>query len=219
MQVIINTAMTVDGKIATINGDSTISSKLDLRRVHRLRSSVDAIIIGISTVLMDNPRITVRTVKRKSKKNPVRVIIDSIGKIPLDSRILQTASKIQTIVAVTNRAHSSKIHEIENTGAAVIIAGRKMVDLKRVFLVLKKMGFKKILVEGGGEMNWSLLRLGIVNEVIVTIAPRIVGGRTAITLVEGEGYPKVVKGIKMELKRILKQSNGEVVLHYRVYDQ
>ena len=90
---------------------------------------------------------------------------------------MQTAYKIKTIVAVTKRAPNYKIREIRNTGATVIIAGTEIVDLKELFLNLKEIGVRKILVEGGGELNWSLLRLGIVDELIVTIAPRIVGGR------------------------------------------
>ncbi|HZC48736.1 MAG TPA: 2,5-diamino-6-(ribosylamino)-4(3H)-pyrimidinone 5'-phosphate reductase [Nitrososphaeraceae archaeon] len=215
MQVLINAAMTIDGKIATNLGDSSISSKQDLRRLHRLRSSVDAIIIGISTVIVDNPRLTVRLVKRHGT-TPVRIIVDSIGRIPLDSKILKSASKINTIVAVTRRASNERIDKIKNAGAIVIVAGTKTVDLKELFFILKKMGFNKILVEGGGELNWSILQLRIVNELMVTVAPRIVGGRTATTLVEGDGYERISDGIKMELIKVSRQNNGEVVLYYKL---
>ena len=215
MQVLINAAMTIDGKIATKRGDSTISSKQDLRRLHRLRSSVDAIIIGISTVIVDNPRLTVRLVKRCGT-TPVRIIVDSTGRIPLDSKILKSASKINTIVAVTSKASDKRIDKIKSAGALVIVAGTRTVDLKELFYILKKMGFNKILVEGGGELNWSVLQLGIVNELMVTVAPRIVGGRTATTLVEGDGYTKISEGIKMELIKISRQNNGEVILYYKL---
>ena len=215
MQVLINAAMTIDGKIATNLGDSKISSKQDLRRLHRLRSSVDAVIIGISTVIADNPKLTVRLVKRHGT-TPVRIIVDSIGRIPLDSKILKSASKINTIVAVTKRASDERIDKIKSAGAIVIVAGTKTVDLKELFFILKKMGFNKILVEGGGELNWSILQLGIVNELMVTVAPRIVGGRTATTLVEGDGYERISDGIKMELIKVSRQNNGEVVLYYKL---
>jgi 2,5-diamino-6-(ribosylamino)-4(3H)-pyrimidinone 5'-phosphate reductase len=207
--------MTIDGKIATNLGDSKISTKQDLRRLHRLRSSVDAVIIGISTVIADNPRLTVRLVKRHGT-TPVRIIVDSIGRIPLDSKILKSASKINTIVAVTKRASDERVDKIKSAGAIVIVAGTKTVNLKELFFILKKMGFNKILVEGGGELNWSILQLGIVNELMVTIAPRIVGGRTATTLVEGDGYKRVSDGIKMELIKVSRQNNGEVVLYYKM---
>ena len=207
--------MTIDGKIATNLGDSKISSKQDLRRLHRLRSSVDAVIIGISTVIADNPKLTVRLVKRHGT-TPVRIIVDSIGRIPLDSKILKSASKINTIVAVTKRASDERVDKIKSAGAIVIVAGTKTVDLKELFFILKKMGFNKILVEGGGELNWSILQLGIVNELMVTVAPRIVGGRTATTLVEGDGYERISNGIKMELIKVSRQNNGEVVLYYKL---
>ena len=209
--------MTVDGKIATTSGDSAISSRDDLIRVHKLRASADGIIVGISTVLADNPRLTVRLAgKRVKRKDPARIVIDSTGKIPLDSRILLTASRIKTIVAVTKLAHIDTLRKIKKTGAIVIVSGRQTVNLKKVFFIIKQMGIRKILVEGGGEINWSLLRLGIVNELIVTIAPKIVGGRQATTLVEGQGYRRISQGIKLHLKQAQIQNNGELVLHYKL---
>lgn len=217
MRITLNAAMTVDGKIATTSGDSAISSTDDLIRVHKLRASADGIIVGISTVLADNPRLTVRLAgKRVKRKDPARIVIDSTGKIPLDSRILLTASRIKTIVAVTKLAHIDTLRKIKKTGAIVIVSGRQTVNLKKVFSIIKQMGIRKILVEGGGEINWSLLRLGIVNELIVTIAPKIVGGRQATTLVEGEGYRRISRGIKLHLKQAHIQNNGELVLHYKL---
>lgn len=206
--------MTVDGKIATTCGNSRISSRLDLLRVHKLRSSVDAILVGISTVLVDNPLLTVRLIKPNKGSNPVRVVVDSHARIPIESRILKTAHRIETIVFVSERANDIKIRSIRSTGAMVIIAGAETVDLSDALLDLKKMGFKNILVEGGGEINWSLLSLGVVSELIVTISPKIVGGRSAITLVEGDGYEKISQAINMELKKVLREKNGEVVLFY-----
>ena len=217
MQITVNAAMTVDGKIATSLGDSAISSKEDLLRVHELRASVDGIVVGISTVLADDPRLTVRlAAKQDKRKYPVRIIIDSTGKIPLDSRILRTASKIRTIVAVTELAHTDTISKIKKMGAMVIVSGRQRVNLKKVLSIVKKMGIKRVLVEGGGEINWSLFSLGLVNELIVTIAPKIVGGRKATTLVEGGGYPSVSNGIKLQLKKVQMQNNGELVLFYKL---
>lgn len=206
--------MTVDGKIATTCGNSRISSRLDLIRVHKLRSSVDAILVGISTVLVDNPLLTVRLIKPNKGSNPVRVVVDNHARIPIESRILKTAHRIETIVFVSERANDIKIRSIRSTGAMVIIAGAETVDLSDALLDLKKMGFKNILVEGGGEINWSLLSLRVVSELIVTISPKIVGGRSAITLVEGDGYEKISQAINMELKKVLREKNGEVVLFY-----
>jgi 2,5-diamino-6-(ribosylamino)-4(3H)-pyrimidinone 5'-phosphate reductase len=223
LKVIINGAMTVDGKIATSNGDSKISSKEDLVRVHRLRASVDAIIVGISTILADDSRLTVRLVKGN---NPARVIVDSKGRIPLDSQIMCTATKVKTIVAVTDQAPEEKIMKLRDMGALVLVISRGKkgqsaavphgVNLKLLFRKLEKIGLKTILVEGGGELNWSLFRLGLVDELTVTIAPKIAGGRLATTLVEGDGYDEIAQGVKLDLKKIERKKTGEIVLHYQL---
>jgi 2,5-diamino-6-(ribosylamino)-4(3H)-pyrimidinone 5'-phosphate reductase len=223
LKVIINSAMTVDGKIATSSGDSKISSREDLIRVHKLRASVDAIVVGISTILADNPRLTVRLAKGR---NPARVIVDSKGRIPLDSQIIRTASKVKTIVAVTDKAPDEKITNLRDMGAEVLVIseGKKGqsaavphgVNLKLLFHQLEKKGLKKILVEGGGELNWSLLHLGLVDELTISIAARIAGGRLATTLVEGDGFDEIAQSIRLRLKKIEKKKGGELVLYYKL---
>ena len=213
--VTINTAMTIDGKIATVSGDSKISSRQDLKRVHELRSSVDAIMVGISTVLVDNPMLSVR-MSKKPGINPVRIIIDSTARIPLNSRILRSAHNNITIIAVTTRASINKIKKIQNRGAIVMVAGKRDVDLRKVFSIVQNVGIQRVLVEGGGELNWSVIRQGLISELIVTIAPVIIGGRDAKTLAEGDGYRTVSKAIKLKLTKISRQRNGEVVLCYRL---
>ena len=213
MKVTINAAMTVDGKIATAAGDSAISSRQDLKRVHRLRAISDAVMVGISTVLVDDPILTARLVKGR---NPARIVVDSHGRIPSQSRLLRTATGTRTIVAVTDQATEEAILRIKDRGAEVIIAGKESVDLRTLFSILKKKGFKRILVEGGGELNWSILRLGLADELMVTVAPKIAGGRLAPTLVEGDGFDLISKGVKLRLVRVEWKKIGEVVLHYRV---
>jgi 2,5-diamino-6-(ribosylamino)-4(3H)-pyrimidinone 5'-phosphate reductase len=221
MKVILNSAMTVDGKISTSNGDSKISSREDLVRVHKLRASVDAIVVGISTILADDPRLTVRLVKGN---NPVRVVVDSRGRIPLDSQIMRTAPRVKTIIAVTDQAPEEKILKLREMSAQVLVIseGKKGqsaavphgVNLKLLFRKLEKMGMEKILVEGGGELNWSLLHLWLVDEMTITIAPKIAGGRLATTLVEGDGFDEIAQSIKLQLKKVERKKNGELVLRY-----
>jgi 2,5-diamino-6-(ribosylamino)-4(3H)-pyrimidinone 5'-phosphate reductase len=215
LKIVINAAMTADGKIATKNGNSAISSNVDLRRVHQLRNSADVIMVGISTVLADDPQLTVRFGTTGSK-SPARVIVDSTGRIPSNSKILKKASELNTIVATSNRISFENIRRIESTGAKVLVAGRNKVELRKVFRLLEKMGHKKILVEGGGELNWSVLRLGIVDELIITISPRIVGGRSAVTLVEGEGCDRISEGIPLKLRDVRRNANGEMILFYEL---
>jgi 2,5-diamino-6-(ribosylamino)-4(3H)-pyrimidinone 5'-phosphate reductase len=213
MKVTINAAMTIDGKIATASGDSTISSGEDLARMHRLRAASDAVVVGISTVLADDPQLTVRLAKGK---NPTRVVVDSKGRIPGDSQLLRSARKVRTIVAASKQARAADIERIRQAGAEVIVVGKEAVDIKALFSALKnKMGFRRILVEGGGELNWSVLNLGLANELIVTIAPRVAGGRLATTLVEGDGYDTITQGPKFRLARVQKTKAGELVLFYK----
>ena len=214
MKVTINAAMTLDGKIATATGDSAISSKQDLVRVHRLRAGSDAVVVGVATVLADDPQLTVRHAKGK---NPARIVIDSRGRTPAGSQILKTAGKVRTIVAVTEQALAENIEAIKGAGAEVIVAGKEQVDLKLLFARLAKMGFRKLLVEGGCELNWSILYLGLADELIVTIAPRIAGGRLATTLVEGDGFDTIARGTKLKLSRVERQRTGELVLYYKIH--
>jgi 2,5-diamino-6-(ribosylamino)-4(3H)-pyrimidinone 5'-phosphate reductase len=208
--------MTLDGKISSYTGNSRISSRKDLLRVHKLRSKVDAIVVGINTVLIDNPMLTVRFIRNNSRRScPTRIIIDSYGRIPLDSKILKTAATIKTIIVVTKQASKDTIEKIKKLGAHVIIARSKLINLKKLFNMLYKMGYRKILIEGGGELNWSCLHDGIVNELIITIAPIVLGGRNAITLVEGRGYSTPAQGIKLKLTKIIQNKNdNEITLYY-----
>ena len=215
MYVILNAAMSIDGKISTRKNDSAISSKLDLVRVHKLRSKVDGIMIGISTVLDDDPMLNVRY-STTGTKNPIRIIIDSKARIPLNSRIIDSSNKIQTIIAVTHNASSRKIKEIQKKGAQVLVYGNGKVNLRNLFQQLEKMGLKKIIVEGGGEINWSVLKLGLVNELVVTISPVVIGGRDAKTLVEGKGFTNISDGIKMKLSNTIIQNKNEIVLFYKL---
>jgi 2,5-diamino-6-(ribosylamino)-4(3H)-pyrimidinone 5'-phosphate reductase len=187
---------------------------------------VDAIMVGISTIITDDPCLTVRRVKGK---DPVRIIVDSNAKIPLSSQILETASKVKTIIAVTDQAPAYRIQKIKDRGAQIIMTKAERayqdarapnkVNLKQLLSTLKIRKIRKILVEGGGELNWSLLRLGLANEIILTIAPKIIGGREAITFVEGEGFDKIINGINLKLIKIKhEKKTDEIVLHYKLCD-
>ena len=119
-------------------------------------------------------------------------------------------------MAASNRISFANIRRIESTGAKVLVAGRNKVELRKIFRILEEMGYKRILVEGGGELNWSVLKLGIVDELIITMSPRIVGGRSAVTLVEGEGYDRISEGIPLKLRDVRRNANGEMILFYEL---
>jgi len=209
--VIINSAMTIDGKIATKKGDSKISSKDDLVRVHKLRASVDAIMVGINTILIDDPSLKV---KYCEGKNPIRIVVDSKARTPIDSRIISDKSA-PTVIAVTKKAPIDRINKLKEAGAKVIVCGEgEKVDLTILLKSLKDMGIKSILVEGGGNINWSVISQGFFDELQVTIGPFIVGGKDSITLVEGNGFEKMEEGIKVKLHKV-EQHGDEVVLIYK----
>src|SRR5229473_6753282 len=211
--VILNAAMSLDGKIATYTGDSRMSSPADLRRVHRLRASVDGIMVGMRTLLRDNPKLTVRSAK---DRRPYRIIVDSNAQTPLTSYVVRTAREIPTIVAVTSRAPKNRIEILERRGVKVFVCGEgPLVSVKILLQTLSKLGLRKILVEGGGALNWSMLSSGLVDEVSVAITPRILGGEKGVSLVEGKGTPLVKDGVKLKLLNAAKYG-PDLVVRYKV---
>ena len=209
-RVILSAAMTLDGKIATKTGDSKLSSKEDKIRVHKLRSKVDAILVGFNTVKRDNPLLTVRYAHGK---NPIRIILDSKASIDKKSKIIQTSNKFPTIIAVSKKASRKNITQLEKYPLEIIETGKKIVNIKNLLRILFKRKIKTILVEGGGTVNWEFVKQGLVDELIITITPYLVGGKNAITLVDGEGFSLIHKASKLKLKKIHRVGN-EIVLHY-----
>ncbi|MFQ5974998.1 MAG: 2,5-diamino-6-(ribosylamino)-4(3H)-pyrimidinone 5'-phosphate reductase [Candidatus Hydrothermarchaeales archaeon] len=209
--VILNAGMTLDGKISSKNHDSKISSPEDLERVHKIRRSVDGIMVGINTVMIDDPRLTVHKIKNEGQ-NPVRIIVDSGARVPLDARVLNDDAK--TIISVSKRASNLKLKEIKKR-AKVVTCGTDMVDLRCLMERLYQMGIKSVLLEGGGTLNWGMLKEGLVDEVSVAICPRMVGGKDAITLVEGQGFDLIEEGIELKLKRYYPLGK-DIILEYDV---
>ena len=209
-RVILSAAMSLDGKIATKTGDSELSSKQDKVRIHKLRSKVDAILVGSNTVKRDDPLLTVRYVKGK---NPLRIVLDSKATISQKSQIIRTCKKIPTIVAVSKKASRQNISKLKKHPLEIMVIGEKRVNIKSLLKSLSKKKIKTLLVEGGGTINWEFIKLGLVDELIVTITPYLIGGQNAITLVEGEGFSHIHKSTKLKLKKI-SQIGNEIVLHY-----
>ena len=208
--VIFSAAITLDGKLATRSGDSKLSSKKDKIRVHKLRSKVDAILVGKNTVKIDDPLLSAHNIK---KKNPIRVILDSNAIIRTNSKILKTCLKIPTIIVVSKKALKKNLQKLEKFPVQVIVCGNNTINIKKLLGILKKNGVKNILVEGGGITNWAFVKENLVDEAIITITPYLVGGMTATTLVDGDGFSTITKSIKLKLKNVTKMRN-EVILHY-----
>ncbi|MGD2107392.1 MAG: 2,5-diamino-6-(ribosylamino)-4(3H)-pyrimidinone 5'-phosphate reductase [Nitrosopumilaceae archaeon] len=209
-KIILNGAISLDGKLATRIGDSKLSSKKDLIRLHKLRSKVDAILIGKNTVNKDNPLLTVRYCKGK---NPTRIILDSSGTIPNYSRILQTSNKVKTIIAVSKKITKKNLQRLKKFPVDVIILGENQINVKSLLRNLKKRKIKTILLEGGGSINWEFIKNNLVDEFFITITPYILGGTDAISLVEGKGFDTILKSAKLRLKSIQRLQN-DVILQY-----
>lgn len=210
--IILNAGMTLDGKIASKSRDVKISCKEDLERVHEIRKDIDAIMVGIGTVLDDDPRLTVHKIPGKREDNPLRVVADSMARTPPGARVINDDA--ETIIAVSEAAPKNRIVVLEKS-ADVFVCGENRVDLECLMEELYKRGVKTLLLEGGGTLNWGMLERDLVDEVKVAITPRIVGGTDALTLVEGEGFEKISDGVKLKLKKHY-QLGRDLILEYEV---
>jgi len=205
--VALKSAMTLDGKIATRTGASRwVAGKESLKFAHELRNLYDAILVGIGNVLIDDPKLTTRLVKKI--KNPIRIVLDTHGRTPLKAEVLKT-DEARTIIAVGKSVPKSKIAAFEKKGAQVLVcpAAKGKINLTALLKKLVEMNITSVLVEGGGEINASFLEAGLVDKAHFIIAPKIFGGRSAKTGVEGEGvsFPAQAKW----LKEISQQRLGE----------
>lgn len=195
--VTIKTAMTLDGKIATATGKSKwITNEESRRRVHEWRDVYDGILVGINTILADNPFLTAR-IDGGSGKNPVRIIVDSTARTPLSANVV-TDKSARTIIAVTENAPKEKTAALEAAGAKIIFAGAgERVDLRRLMEILAAEEICSVFVEGGGTINFALLREKLADKIHAFIAPKIVGGKTALTPVEGEGFAELADAVSL----------------------
>jgi len=196
----VKVAMSLDGKIGTITGDSQwITGEKARQFVHRLRDQSDAIMVGIETVLKDNPRLTAR-VEGGGGKDPARVIVDSTARLPLDARVIESASSAPTILAVTDQAPPEKCKALEDKGVDVIVMPHQngRVDLKALMKKLAEREFAAVLVEGGGTLNYSLLDQRLVDKLFIFIAPLIIGGKESPTAFAGSGIESLKKAWSVE---------------------
>ena len=209
--VALKTAMTLDGKIATAAGQSQwITNEASRYETHRLRDIYDGILVGINTALADNPSLTTR-LKEYQGRNPVRIVVDSRARLPLTAKLV-TDGAARTIVAVTEQAPAERVEALRSAGVEIIVAGSSNhVDMQSLMEQLGAMKISSVLVEGGGSVNFSLLQAGLVDRVYAFIAPKLVGGRDALTPVEGEGFQELDRAVELENIQ-LRQLGSDVLL-------
>lgn len=202
MYVILNAAMTLDGKIATATGSSNISGEEDLKRVHEIRRDCDAIMVGIGTVLADDPRLTVHKIDAKSEDNPLRVVVDSRCRTPIAARITNKDAK--TLIAGANEYKydflvSDRYDVFKKRGVEFFWSGEKQVDLKALMNHLQRQGIKKLMLEGGSTLNFSMIRDRLIDEINICVAPMVVGGANAKTFFDGDGFDTMDEAVRLEL--------------------
>jgi diaminohydroxyphosphoribosylaminopyrimidine deaminase/5-amino-6-(5-phosphoribosylamino)uracil reductase len=208
--VTVKWAQTLDGRIATAGGDSKwISSPESLKFAHRLRATHDAILVGVNTVIKDNPELTTRLVKGR---NSVRVVLDSHLRIPLDSKVLANQAAARTLVAATPAAPENKVSALKKMGIEVLTvpldaAGR--VDLKALLKTLAQRQISSLLVEGGAETITSFLRLGLADKIIAIIAPKLIG--TGTDVIGKLNITDVSRALKLSFTKVYRSGEDIVV--------
>jgi len=219
--IFINAAMSADGKISTYKRKQVrISGINDFERVDHLRADADAIMVGIGTVLADNPSLTVKSrdlrcnrKERNGCENPVRIVVDSMAITPLDADIFNKGEG-EKIIAVSETAPDDRVEKLKKK-ARIIIAGRDRVDLVALMSGLKELGIDTLMVEGGATLNWSLISLGLVDEVFTYIGSLFLGGKDAPTLVDGAGFADNTDAAGLELVSMEQMDNG-VLIRWRI---
>jgi len=219
MHVFVNAAMSADGKLSTRRREQVrISGPDDFARVDRLRADADAVLVGVGTVLADDPHLTVddpslraaRT-DRGDPANPARVVVDSSGRTPVDARILDTEAT--TYVVVSSAAADARRTALAGAGGEVVVAGDDRVALADALRELEARGVETLMIEGGGEIIHSLFAAGLVDELSVYVGSVIVGGRDAPTLADGDGFVESFPDLSLDgVRRV----DDGVLLEYTV---
>ena len=206
--IFINSAMSADGKLSTYERKQVkISGTADFDRVDELRASSDAVMVGIGTMLCDNPSLTVKSEMRQKRRleaglceNPVRIVVDSHAKTPVDADIFKKGAG-KKIIVVSEKASLDRINRLSaNPETKIIVAGHDRVDLKKMAVLLKKEGIDRLMVEGGGTLNFGLIHAGIVDELKVFVGNLVIGGKNAPTFADGGGFSEI------NLKKLALQS-------------
>jgi len=191
--VVLKYAMTLDGKIAAYTGDSRwVTGNAARDHVHYMRNRLSGIMIGVGTVLADDPLLTCRLA---GGRNPVRIVCDSHARTPLESQLMKTANEVKTIIAVTEENVNSEA--LRAAGADILLCGERdgHVDLQELMSRLGAMEIDSVLLEGGSELAFSALDAGIVNKVQTYIAPKLIGGACAKTPLGGVGFARMSEAV------------------------
>jgi 2,5-diamino-6-(ribosylamino)-4(3H)-pyrimidinone 5'-phosphate reductase len=204
--------MSADGKIALPNGNQMrISSDEDIRRMYELRNECDAVLVGIGTILSDNPKLTINEKYVKNPSQPLRIVLDSKCRTPYDSQVVNHIAK--TLIITKKKYNNIFGDNVEIIDIAINSDG--LIDLKILLDILHRRGIKKLMVEGGGTVIWSFLRLGLVDDLFVYTAPIIIGGKITPTIADGPGIQNEDDFIPLKITSITKLGKG-ILINYKL---
>ncbi len=215
--VAMKTAMTADGKIASYTYDSKwITNSLSRQWVHQLRASLKGIMVGVNTVIHDDPSLNVR-LETPNTRQPIRIILDTRLDIPLNAEVIQTARQQPTIIVTTSKASSDKLESLKKTGVTLLTASIKdgEVDLLDALKKLASMKINSILLEGGSAVNFSAMQAGVIDEIYSFIAPKILGGSNALSPVGGKGIAALKDAFQLKLQAI-NRFDDDICLTYTI---
>lgn len=218
----INVAATADGKIDTFERKgAAISSARDKARVDELRAGADAILVGGKTLLEEQPKLTVKSealregrVRRGLSPNPIKVGVATVANIPLESEFIK-AGPARVVIFTTSQTSISQLETLRACGVEVFVDDEPRVDLSKMMQTLAEIGARRLMVEGGGTINFELLRLGLVDELTIYIAPMLFGGERAPTLAAGAGLTRS-EAIPLKLTNVETHEDGGILLVYKL---
>ncbi len=214
--ITLKAAMSLDGKIATRQFDSNwISSAPAREYMHLLRGEQDAILVGVNTILRDDPLLTVRHPQWRGKRI-LRIILDSQLQSPLSAKIFGTLSLGDILIFARNDHHVQKAEKLRRKGAKIISIGETTngIDLKKCLQWLGQNEVSSVLVEGGGEVHTSFLENGLVDKLLLSISPKLIGGSAAVSWFQGRGVDAVSDSLPFKKKRIFEISGDTIIEGY-----
>jgi len=214
--VILKSAITLDGKIATASSHSKWITSEDARRdVHQLRHETGSILVGVQTVIEDNPSLTTRL---EGGRNPVRIVLDSKLRIPIEAKVV-TDKEAPTWIFTTSNHDGEKRKQLEEKGVKVFVtSGEKHVNLSEMLEIVGEHSVSSLLIEGGGQVNASFIEQKLINKLELYIAPKIAGGKEAPTFVEGKGIEKMSDALEFTNVTVIQLGKDYKFSAYPIYE-
>ena len=220
MKITVFSQISIDGKLTLGNGGSSKGlfhnfSDEDMRFIHKFRGEVDAIMVGRNTIATDDPQLTNRY---ETGRNPIRIVPTTSLDLPVTAKVLNSPE--ETIIATTEQVRTHQmIERIRAKSKEILFAGAEELDFRLLFKILEGRGIKHIMVEGGGQLNWTLFDLDLVDEIILMQLPIIIGGANTATLADGAGYRNIAMTKAFKIQTLETRANYNLLHFIRQHEQ